>query len=93
VDEAALLHALESGRIAGAALDVLSDERSAGMSGNALVEYARSHDNLLITPHIAGCTLESMRKTENFLAEKLAAFLDSRMEVACVKSRNAGDAR
>jgi D-3-phosphoglycerate dehydrogenase len=93
VHEAALLQALESGHIAGAALDVLSDERSTGMGGNPLVEYSRSHDNLLITPHIAGCTLESMQKTENFLAEKLAAFLDSQVEVACVESRNAGDAR
>jgi D-3-phosphoglycerate dehydrogenase len=93
VDEAALLQALEGGGIAGAALDVLSDERSSGMSGNALVEYARSHDNLLITPHIAGCTLESMQKTEDFLADKLAAFLDSQVEVTCVEARNAGDAR
>jgi D-3-phosphoglycerate dehydrogenase len=93
VDEAALLQALEGGRIAGAALDVLSDERSSGMSGNALVAYARSHGNLLITPHIAGCTLESMQKTEDFLADRLAAFLDSQVEVTCVEARNAGDAR
>ena len=93
VDESALLQALESGHLAGAALDVLSGECSSGMGGNALVEYARSHHNLLITPHIGGCTLESMHKTEDFLAEKLAAFLDSRVEVACVESGNAGGSR
>jgi D-3-phosphoglycerate dehydrogenase len=93
VEEAALLHALESSRIAGAALDVLTDESSSGMSGNALIEYARLHDNLLITPHIAGCTLESMHKTENFLAEKLASYLEAQVEVACVEAKNAGERR
>jgi D-3-phosphoglycerate dehydrogenase len=72
VDEAALLDALASGRLAGAALDVLCDESSAGMAGNALVRYAAGHDNLVITPHIGGWTLESAEKTEVHLAKKLA---------------------
>jgi D-3-phosphoglycerate dehydrogenase / 2-oxoglutarate reductase len=73
LDEAALLEALRSGRLAGAALDVLCDEDSAGMAEHPLVQYARTHANLLITPHIGGCTRESMEKTELFLAGKLAA--------------------
>jgi D-3-phosphoglycerate dehydrogenase len=72
IDEAALLQALESGRLAGAAVDVLCDERTDGMGAHPLVAYARGHDRLLITPHIGGCTLESMAKTELFLAEKVA---------------------
>jgi D-3-phosphoglycerate dehydrogenase len=75
VDEAALLEALESGRLAGAALDVLEGEDSTGMSDHPLVRYARRHANLLITPHLGGCTVESMEKTEQFLAEKLVALL------------------
>jgi D-3-phosphoglycerate dehydrogenase len=71
VDEAALLRALEEGRLAGAALDVLCDEQSGGMADHPLVRYARTHPHLLITPHIGGCTAESMEKTEVFLAEKL----------------------
>jgi len=71
VDEDALLAALHSGHLAGAALDVLCDERSEGMGTHPLVVYARQHDNLLITPHTGGCTAESMEKTENFMAEKL----------------------
>ena len=90
VDEGALLHALVSGKLASAALDVLSDERSSGMGHHALVEYARSHDNLVITPHIAGCTVESMQKTENFLAEKVVAFLESRTDAAFAEARNQG---
>jgi D-3-phosphoglycerate dehydrogenase / 2-oxoglutarate reductase len=75
VDESALLDALQSGRLAGAALDVLSQERSDGMSNHTLVAYARQHDNLIITPHIGGCTEESMEKTEVFLANRLADLL------------------
>jgi D-3-phosphoglycerate dehydrogenase len=75
VDEEALLDALESRKLAGAALDVLADEDSAGMGHHRLVRYARERGNLLLTPHIGGCTVESMEKTERFLAEKLVALL------------------
>ncbi len=71
VDELALLDALESGRLAGAALDVLCDERAVGMPDHPLVRYATSHDTLLLTPHIGGNTYESSEKTEIFLANRL----------------------
>lgn len=71
IDEGALLDALQSGQLAGAAVDVLCEERSEGMKDHPLVTYARDHDNLIITPHVGGCTTESMEKTELFLAEKL----------------------
>ena len=81
VDESALLDALRSGRLAGTALDVLSDEYSGTMTNHPLVAYAREHDNVIITPHISGCTVESMEKTELFLAGRLAHLLrrDSRL--------------
>lgn len=71
LDEEALLDALRSRHLAGAALDVLCEEQSEGMAKHPLVAYARDHDNLIVTPHLGGCTLESMEKTEVFLAEKL----------------------
>ncbi|MFN7924002.1 MAG: NAD(P)-dependent oxidoreductase [Bryobacteraceae bacterium] len=71
IDEAALLDSLESGRLAGAALDVLCDEH-VRIAEHPLIAYAARHDNLLVTPHIGGCTGESMEKTEEFLAEQLA---------------------
>lgn len=71
VDEAALLEALRSGQLSGAALDVLTDEHSTGMGNHPLVRYARGHENLLLTPHIGGCTVESMEKTELHMARKL----------------------
>lgn len=80
VDEEALLSALESGRLAGAALDVLCDESSKGMPGHPLVAYARKQRNLIITPHLGGCTNESMEKTECFLANHLVAVLKNNSE-------------
>ena len=78
VDEAALLDALESGRLAGAALDVVTGEnagKSDWLHHDPLLAYARAHQNLLITPHIGGATTESMAKTEIFMANKLAALI------------------
>ncbi len=71
VDETALLAALGSHRLAGAALDVITDEHSVDLAQHPLIRYARDHDNLIITPHIGGCTVESMAKTEVFMARRL----------------------
>lgn len=77
LDENALADALESGRIAGAALDVLSNERSEALGSSGLIRYARTHSNLILTPHIGGATYESMAATEIFMAKKLIEFLES----------------
>lgn len=69
VNEPALLDALKSGHLAGAALDVLSGERT--NENSPLIEYACTHSNLLLTPHIGGATCESMHSTEVFMANKL----------------------
>jgi D-3-phosphoglycerate dehydrogenase / 2-oxoglutarate reductase len=71
VDESALLEALESGHLGGAALDVLSDEHRADKKDNPLLRFAGKNPNLLITPHIGGCTAESMAKAECHLARIL----------------------
>lgn len=71
IDEHALLAALKSGRLTGAALDVLSDENPEDMKKHRLIRYAQIHDNLILTPHIGGNTIESSQKTELFLVHKL----------------------
>lgn len=73
VDEAALLDALREKRLVAAAVDVLADETGGVSTSHPLVAYAREHDHLLITPHLGGCTYESMARTERFMAEKLIA--------------------
>lgn len=80
LDEQALLEALEAGHLAGAALDVLCGEYSGQpdwMRYDLLIRYARTHPNLLITPHIGGATYDSMHKTECFLAQKIRTYVQS----------------
>jgi D-3-phosphoglycerate dehydrogenase len=73
VDERAVVEALRSGHLAGAAVDVLDGERAdGGLASSPLLRYAREHPTrAIVTPHIAGATWESMHRTEVFLAERL----------------------
>lgn len=74
IDEEALLKALKSKRLAGAALDVLSNEadQKFSLSKNKKIwQYCQTQENLLITPHIGGATKESMAMTEVFVVNKL----------------------
>jgi len=78
LDEDALLESLLTGRLAGAALDVMAGETSGNqnwLKESNLHAYARDHSNLLITPHIGGVTYESVEKTNHFIIEKLANYL------------------
>ena len=45
------------------------------MESHPLVVYACEHGTLPITPHIGGCTVESMARTESFLVERLLMLL------------------
>jgi D-3-phosphoglycerate dehydrogenase len=78
IDESALLEVLESGKISGAAVDVLSDEINfnGDCTSSKLVQYAMKNTNLIITPHIAGSTHESMERTAEFIGKKVYEFLN-----------------
>jgi D-3-phosphoglycerate dehydrogenase len=67
VDEAALVEALRSGKVAGAALDVFSEEPYAG----PLLEL----DNVVVTPHLAASTDEAQDRAGLIVAEQVAAAL------------------
>jgi D-3-phosphoglycerate dehydrogenase len=77
IDESALLKVLRNGHLAGAAVDVITGERQLQFDENELLAYSRQHQNLLITPHIAGATVESMAQTEVFIARKVSEFVSS----------------
>lgn len=72
VDEPALLDALCSGQLRGAALDVLDGDSAWGTTpaGHPLVTYAQQNDNLLITPHMGGYGRISIEKTRDFITDK-----------------------
>lgn len=72
VDEPALAKALNEGRIAAAALDVLSVEPP--KPGNPLL----TAKNCLITPHLAWASRESRARLIAAAAENLRAFLDGK---------------
>lgn len=72
VNEADLAEALNSGKIAGAALDVLCEEP---MSENTPLLNAK---NCIITPHIAWAPLETRRRLVDIVAENLKAFIDGK---------------
>ena len=63
---------LRDNKIAGAAIDVLATEYTNNHpNNNLLIRYCRDHNNLIITPHIAGATRESMKMTGEIIFEKL----------------------
>lgn len=70
LDEAALVEALQSGRIAGAALDVYSIEP---LPGNHVL---RSLPNVVLTPHLGYFTREMLSAYYTYAIENINAFLD-----------------
>jgi len=71
VDSEALLHALQTQKLSAAAVDVVEHEEQIVSQGHhPLIDYARSHENLLITPHIGGATFESVEKTDLFILSR-----------------------
>lgn len=73
MDEAALVEALRNNRLAGAALDVFEEEPL--RDGAKL--FAGT-PNLILTPHIAGNTVESNGRVSGLVAERVIAALEGR---------------
>ena len=68
VDEAALIEALEAGRIAGAALDVFEDEPN-------VPQALRASPKVVLTPHIASATTETRAAMADLVLANLDAVL------------------
>ena len=66
VQEAALVAALEQGKIAGAALDVYERE--------PLISDGLRRDNVVLTPHIGSASLETRTRMAMIAVENVAAF-------------------
>ena len=80
VDEEALALALKEGRIGGAALDVFIGEPIT--PGNPLLAVAG--DKVILTPHVAGVTMESQLRIITMTVENLAAVIAGREPINLV---------
>jgi D-3-phosphoglycerate dehydrogenase len=71
----ALLNALENKKILGAALDVLENEKpdTYNIEEKAWFDALKSSLKVILTPHIAGWTIESKKKIAEILLAKIAA--------------------
>ena len=72
-----LVHALQNGKVLGAGLDVLEYEKvsfedffSDGQMPESF-KYLLEADNVILTPHIAGWTLESKEKLAQIIVDKI----------------------
>ena len=76
-----LVEALKSGKILGAGLDVLEYEKSSFeqlFSSDKLPEafqYLTHAQNVILSPHVAGWTVESKAKLAQTIVDKIKAFV------------------
>jgi D-3-phosphoglycerate dehydrogenase len=75
VDHAALRRNIETGHIAGAAIDVFPAEPKG--RGEEFVSELRGLPNVILTPHIGGSTEEAQQDIGEFVAGKLADYMAS----------------
>src|ERR1700748_911941 len=73
VDHAALRRNIESGHIAGAAIDVFPDEPKG--KGDEFVSELRGLPNVILTPHIGGSTEEAQQDIGDFVPGTLAHYM------------------
>ncbi|TVZ57044.1 D-3-phosphoglycerate dehydrogenase [Lutibacter sp. Hel_I_33_5] len=85
VDIEALVVALKSGKLAGAAVDVYPEEpRKNGEFYTAL----KGLDNVILTPHVGGSTEEAQKDIADFVPSKIMAYINSGNTVDAVNFPN-----
>jgi len=76
VDENALIAAFDEGRVKKIGIDVLDSELDSTLGGNKILSRAAEDNNIIVTPHIGGATLESIARTDIFIINKFLKFME-----------------
>ena len=71
VDTQAIVGGLKSGKITAAGLDVLEVEKFPALSEQPWFKDLKENNRVILSPHVAGWSIESYRKISEVLAEKL----------------------
>ncbi len=74
IDEAAMLQALESGKVTGAAFDVWSEEPPA----TAVLKKLIAHPRMVVTPHLGANTFEAQKNVAVDVSREIVNYLDGR---------------
>ncbi|MBK1885270.1 MULTISPECIES: phosphoglycerate dehydrogenase [Marinobacter] len=82
VDIDALADSLRSGKLLGAAVDVFPVEPKS--NDEEFVSPLREFDNVILTPHVGGSTIEAQENIGREVAEKLAMYSDNGTSVSSV---------
>ena len=82
VDISALKLALDSGKLLGAAIDVFPEEPASNQ--HEFESELRGMDNVILTPHIGGSTMEAQESIGREVAEKLVTYSDNGTSVSSV---------
>jgi D-3-phosphoglycerate dehydrogenase len=82
VDIDALVHALKSKHLAGAAVDVFPVEPKG--AGDEFVSPLRGMDNVILTPHVGGSTEEAQQNISVEVAEKLIKYSNNGSTLSAV---------
>lgn len=75
VDLPALSHTLESGKLRGAAIDVLPAIPTAREI--AAIEQLHTLPNVLLTPHLSGDTVESRQRAASFVPNRIIEYINT----------------
>lgn len=72
-----LFEALESGQVGGACLDVFENERPGSWTPEErrIYEALLGHDRVVVSPHVAGWTVESLERIASVLLEKITHWI------------------
>lgn len=71
VNTQAVINNIANGKIIGAGLDVLENEKFPALAEQPWFESLKTNEKVILTPHVGGWTFDSYRKISEVLAQKL----------------------